>query len=328
VTLMSKSPRIVLRAVLSVVALATLAACSSGGASDGASYNPAVTGTLAPQQIEAPPADLATAAGIKPAEVTKAIAAARTLTWRTVKAAGVTQAVACTGSGSPTVVYSNGLLIQAAWTWPLIAQEQAKTNRVCMFDRPGTGLSPDRPTSASPNGPVANAKELFGLMTAINEPGPYLIVGWSYGGIVAQTAAALEPASVAGLNLIDSVTPAQYRTFDKTGWDEAGQPLDMKSAEQAINSAGDFGAKPLVVLVAGNDPEAAGFTTSWTKVQKELAATSTNSAYGVVANVGHTIPQQAPAAVEAAGLVSTKSATSGQPMEKCPTGFKAAGIVC
>ena len=106
--------------------------------------------------------------------------------------------------------------------------------------------APTRPDSSAPNGPIANANELLGLMQALNEPGPYLLVGWSYGGLVVRTAAAISPASVAGLDLIDAVTPTQYRTFDRAGWTEANQDLDMAAAEKAVaDASGGLGAQPI-----------------------------------------------------------------------------------
>ncbi|MEI8081957.1 MAG: alpha/beta hydrolase, partial [Actinomycetes bacterium] len=246
-----------LTAVALAVATALLGCGSaSTGADHSAAPNSSIIGQVAPESIGEPPTELLQAAGISPAAARAAVSEARTFTWNLVRVGDVTMAAACAGSGSPTIVYSNGLIIQAAWTWPVIATRQAKTNRVCMFDRPGTGLSPTRPDSAAPNGPVANAHELLALMQALNETGPFVIVGWSYGGLVARTAAAVSPDSVAGLDLVDAVTPAQYRTFDTSGWTEANQDLDMAAAERATGVGGpNLGSKPVVVLQAGLDSE-------------------------------------------------------------------------
>ncbi|MFZ1651810.1 MAG: alpha/beta hydrolase [Candidatus Nanopelagicales bacterium] len=302
---------------------------SSDSGSGGDDQSGAVTGTVPASFIEDPPADLVKSAGISRAAANAGVALARKLTWQYVQAGGVTQAAACTGSGSPTVVYSNGLLLQAAWTWPVVATEQAKTNRVCMFDRPGTGLSPARPPGAATNGPVANANEMFALLAALNEKGPFVLVGWSYGGMVVRTAAATQPDQTAGMNLIDAVVPTQYRTFDRSGWEEGGTPLDMKAAETAVDGGADLGAKPLVVLEAGQDPgSGSAAQDEWSRVQRASLSISTNAVYGVVPKASHPIPQQSPQSVEAAGLVIMASISAGNPMPSCPPEFGKNGIVC
>lgn len=317
---------------VAIVVLFVGSGCSSSsdsGSGGGGAAPGAITGTVPASFIEDPPADLVKAAGISPAAANAGVALARQLTWQYVQAGGVTQAAACTGTGSPTVVYSNGLLLQAAWTWPVVATEQAKTNRVCMFDRPGTGLSPARPPDAATNGPVANANEMFAMLAALNEQGPFVLVGWSYGGMVVRTAAATQPDQTAGMNLIDAVVPSQYRTFDRSGWEEGGKSLDMKAAEAAVDGGSRLGAKPLVVLEAGKDPGSGSAAQSeWSKVQRATLSISTNAVYGVVPKASHPIPQQSPQSVEAAVRAITGSISSGTPMPACPPDFGKDGIVC
>jgi thioesterase domain-containing protein len=289
----------------------------------------AIIGTVPSDQIQAPPPGLAQAFGVSPARVAEGIAAAKKFDWQLVKTAGVIQVAACVGSGAPTVVYNNGLGFQASWTWPLVAVTQAQTNRVCMFDRPGTGLSPARPAEASPNGPLANANEMFALMKALGEQGPFLLVGWSYGGAVARTAAAIAPESVVGMNLVDAVSPTQYRTFDGTGWVEGDQNLDMAAAEKAVGTTGpNFGDKPLVVLVAGVDPAKGSQPSAWTNAQRQAAGMSTDSVLAIVTGVPHPIPQINPQAVVAATTAVSTAITTSTALAKCPQSFASANLAC
>ncbi len=141
---------------------------------------------------------------------------ASSLPWKHIRAGGVVQAAACTGSGAPTVVYSNGLgdgsvADSSAWVFARSASAQSAVSRVCLFDRPGVGFSGPRPVGAAPNGPVANATEMTALLQALNETGPFVVVGSSYGGLVGRTASAQEPTKVAGLVLVDATARSSGR---------------------------------------------------------------------------------------------------------------------
>jgi pimeloyl-ACP methyl ester carboxylesterase len=328
-----------LAALATLATLGLVAGCAGDDAATAASASGpspgAVVGAIPPATILAskPGPDLVAAAGVSQATADKALAVAASLNWQLVRAGGVVQAVACTGSGAPTVVYLNGLLVPAAWTWPIIAQEQARSSRVCIFDRPGTGLSPARPAGA-PAGPVAAADELRALMSALGETGPFVLVGWSYGGLVARVAAAKDPAGTAGLQLVEASLPEQYRTFDRQGWSEGGAQLDMAAGEKALAAEPSLTPKPVVVLQAGQEGSAIPGTPSevgglWTVGQRKAARLSSNSVYGVVTASAHQIPLQAPAAVLAAtAAVVASTSNQNAPMPACPSSFAPAGIDC
>lgn len=111
----------------------------------------------------------------------------------------------CTGTGSPTVVIDAGL---GGWslTWNSIQEEVAKTTRVCTYDRAGMGYS-----EASPLPRTAGqfAYELHTLLERANIEGPYVLVGHSLGGLTVRIFAHDYPTEVAGLVLIDSMSPGQ-----------------------------------------------------------------------------------------------------------------------
>ncbi len=111
----------------------------------------------------------------------------------------------CTGEGSPTVVIDAGL---GDWStsWGLVQPEVAKTTRVCTYDRAGMGWSEPGPR---PRDAAHIAKELHTLLENANIPGPYLMVGHSFGGLPVQVFAHEHPAEVAGVVLIESMYPGQ-----------------------------------------------------------------------------------------------------------------------
>lgn len=309
-----------------IVAALVVSGCSGASVESSPSTSP--NRAVPAQFIEEPPPELISAAGVEPSLVKPVIDAAKELSWTYYDVGGLTIAAACAGSGGPTVVYLNGLIVPAAWTWPLIAKEQAQSTRVCLFDRAGAGLSVRRPATAAQNGPEANAKEMFALLETMGEGGPYVLAGWSYGGIVARTAAAIAPDSVAGLALIDAVLPEQYRTFDTSGWTEADSDLDMARAEQILASAPKLGSKPVIVLQADHSDDGQLGGLEWAKGQRRAADLSTNSIYGVVRDSGHAVPQQHPRAVSAATTEIVASIRSGKPMPACPASLTAVGVDC
>jgi pimeloyl-ACP methyl ester carboxylesterase len=112
----------------------------------------------------------------------------------------------CTGTGSPTVVIEAGL---GDWStgWGFVQPEVAKTTRVCTYDRAGWGWSDAGPL---PRDAAQFAKELHTLLQNANIPGPYVMVGHSLGGLGVRVFVHDYASEVAGVVLIDSMTPRQF----------------------------------------------------------------------------------------------------------------------
>lgn len=110
----------------------------------------------------------------------------------------------CVGSGSPTVVVDagNGSF---SLEWMPVQEALQTTTRVCVYDRAGYGWSEPGP---APRDGAQAVTELHTLLEAAGEPGPFVLVGHSLGGIHARIYAARYPDQVAGLVLVD--TAAEY----------------------------------------------------------------------------------------------------------------------
>jgi pimeloyl-ACP methyl ester carboxylesterase len=112
----------------------------------------------------------------------------------------------CQGSGSPTVVIDAGWGDWSAmWSW--VQPEVAKTTRVCTYDRAGMGYSEAGPL---PRNTRQFAKELHTLLHQANISAPYVLVGHSLGGLSVRVFAHDYAEEVAGVVLIDSMSPAQF----------------------------------------------------------------------------------------------------------------------
>lgn len=106
----------------------------------------------------------------------------------------------CTGTGSPTVILESGAA-GPSLMWLQVQPELAQTHRVCSYDRGGLGWSDPSP---HPRTARAMADELHALLSAAEEPGPYLLVGHSLGGLVVRVFRDAYPGEVAGLVLVNA----------------------------------------------------------------------------------------------------------------------------
>ncbi len=110
------------------------------------------------------------------------------------------------GAGGPTVVLVPGAGGTAS-SWGWIEPEVARRTQVAVFDRAGRGWSEDAP---APQDGRQLAADLHSLLSRGRVPGPYVVVGHSFGGLVALTFAADYPRDVAGMVLIDSTHPQMF----------------------------------------------------------------------------------------------------------------------
>lgn len=104
------------------------------------------------------------------------------------------------GAGEHTVVVVPGLGDLAA-EWDQVAAQLGAHCRVVTYDRAGYGESaeaPDRRTAAD------IARELHALLEALAEPGPFVLLGHSFGGFIIRVFADLFPDDVSGLVLVDA----------------------------------------------------------------------------------------------------------------------------
>jgi pimeloyl-ACP methyl ester carboxylesterase len=107
--------------------------------------------------------------------------------------------------GQPTVILEPGLgATSSVWAW--IQPEVAKTTRICAYDRAGMGWSDPSP---APRDAQHIATELHTLLQNAQIHGPYVLVGWSYGGLYVRSYANQYHDEVAGLVLLDSSSPEQ-----------------------------------------------------------------------------------------------------------------------
>lgn len=230
----------------------------------------------------------------------------------------------CRGSGSPTVVLVSGAGgASDEWTHAAVAgnladakpsrsavfPQVARFTRVCAYDRPGTTLfngavSPSTRVS-QPTTAQAGVTDLRALLAAAHEPGPYVLAGASWGGMLVNLFARTNSAKVAGLIFVDGASEFLKSTLTSaqwTAWMQAvktsasspgGEVPDYASAVDEIRTAPPIPIVPAVVLTADkpwNLPvgDAGPTWPAWLEAQNDLArildarhVTKTNSSHAI-----------------------------------------------
>ena len=216
--------------------------------------------------------------------------------------------VECQGSGSPTVVLVSGAAgAHDDWTHVADAAEPAgiprpspsavlpgvaRFTRACAYDRPGTTLfsgelSPSDPVP-QPTTAQDGAADLGAVLAAVGKPGPYLLVGASWGGMLVNTFARNNPTDVVGLVFVDgasdflrdSLTPQQWtawtRAVETSVVSPGGEVPDYDAAVAELRASPPLPAVPAAVVTADkpwNLPvgEAGPTWPAWTAAQDRLA---------------------------------------------------------
>jgi len=182
----------------------------------------------------------------------------------------------CRGAGSPTVVLVGGLRASAG-DWSLADKSAAavfpavaRFTRVCAYDRPGTPVG-DKPSRSDPVLQPTTAKDavadLHALLRSAGEARPYVLVGHSYGGLIARLYASTYPGDISALVLVDALaeglreaeTPAQWAiqrkliegdVRDSLAQYPALERTDVDTSFDQLGAAPPLRPVPLVVLSA------------------------------------------------------------------------------
>src|SRR4051794_39745519 len=251
----------------------------------------------------------------------------------------------CEGSGRPTVLLEAGAGDADSHSWDGVLPELARATRTCAYDRAGAGQSVAPPGVRDARAQLA---DLDRLLAAARLPPPYVIVGHSYGGVLARAFARERPRDTAGLVLVDSIgrdgrrrqlavwPPAESRAKRRGLASSVVGNVDLAAGEALADRLRSLGHTPLAVVTAGRE---AAFPTSpprlaramrrlWTTMQDELAALSRNSVHVVALQSDHDIPGLQPEVIVGAAQAMVAAARHHAPLPPCRRVFSGPGVRC
>jgi pimeloyl-ACP methyl ester carboxylesterase len=214
----------------------------------------------------------------------------------------------CVGSGSRTVVLIAGW-DDAGDKWGGIEPAIAERARVCSYSRFGTGTS-DAPSATQTF--ATQAGDLHALLDEAGEPGPYVVVGQSFGGAEAVMFASTYEDEVAGLVLLDASPTTWPAAVCAVPAYEAGcnvmrdptldsERLDVFPAFEQVATITSLGDVPMTIMTAAHrDPS--GLTAEevdrldvvWAAGMDDWASLSSASSVVVVDDSGHHIEVDQP----------------------------------
>jgi pimeloyl-ACP methyl ester carboxylesterase len=239
--------------------------------------------------------------------------------------------VECVGEGGPTVVLIAGLNTSGE-VFTEIADRLAGTTQTCWYDRAGIGASPVLADDAPDPSPGSAAADLRATLAAQGIDAPYVVLGWSYGGLVAQAYAAAYPEDLAGLVLEDTsireqFTDPQMMELDEeigVHWAEGGREIDTEALLDELASL-DFGDLPLAVL--SQDARGA-WGRAWLRYHDDLARASTDGMRAVGIGSGHEMHVDVPDLVVAAVQTVVAAGGTGSLRGACEARLTDAGGRC
>lgn len=239
------------------------------------------------------------------------------------------------GTGHPTVILESGagndgrvwdqISLPPDTTSISVMEGVSAFTHVCSYDRPGTFLEPGLPGRSDPVRMPRTATEivsdLHALLTTAEVPGPYVLVGHSFGGLIARLFASTWPDDVVGMVLIDSahedyyaavqtvLTPTQWTSFANAPENPDYPGLERIDTETSANQmreaamASPLRPMPLIVLTHGQSWEwPAGYPVAalealWPPLQQHLASLVPDARLIVAEESGHFIQLQQPGLV-------------------------------
>jgi len=235
--------------------------------------------------------------------------------------------VECRGDAGPTVVLVAGLDTSGDTFRDLQAKLDG-TARTCFYDRAGIGDSPPLADAAPDPSPGSAAADLRATLAAEGIEPPYVLLGWSYGGLVAQAYAVDFPDDLAGLVLEDTSVREQFTDpvlmNPSIDWAEGGRQVDQDALlhQLAHVSLGD-----LPVALLSQDTQES-WVPAFYRAHDRIARSSSDGVHAIGIGSGHAMHEDVPGLVARTVEAVWSAAASGTELPGCPVLFRDERVRC
>jgi pimeloyl-ACP methyl ester carboxylesterase len=252
----------------------------------------------------------------------------------------------CVGRGSPTVVLEAGFG-GGPGDWGDVQPQLGGATRTCSYARAGLHGSAELPGVHDAGDEIDDLEVL--LDRADLDP-PYVLVGHSYGGLLARLFAHDHRSDVAGVVLVEALhpdfgesalgilprTPAFARQRRELK-QRVVEGVDLRASEALDRRVRSLGATRLIVVTAGKtgSPDLApplrrALDREWLSLQTELAALSSESIHIVALRSDHFVQQRfrQPEVVLRAVLEIVRAEHSDTRLAPCAHIFRGLAVRC
>jgi pimeloyl-ACP methyl ester carboxylesterase len=252
----------------------------------------------------------------------------------------------CAGTGSPAVMFAAGLKGDTS-NWRDVQPRLSRITQTCAYDRAGDGNSVARPGSVSSG--RRELADLAALLQHAHIAAPWVLVGHSYGGLLALLFAQAHRDQTAGIVLVDAMGRNQTRRLLAL-WPKSEQAAERREQATPVRDGVDVAATEalaarvttlgdtrLAVVTAGRENAvvrrmtrrvARAIDRNWTTMQNELAALSSDHMHVVALRSEHDVQHGQPLIVIRAVRSVVEAARARAPLPPCPRVFSGAAARC
>ena len=209
------------------------------------------------------------------------------------------------GHGGPAVVLEAGF-VNDLHSFSKLQPRAANFTTTVSYDRAGLGSSENTP---EPRSGEHIASDLHALLTQLQIPPPYVLVGHSAGGLYIRSFAHLYPREVCGMVFVDAVLPSYLRWLEKNDTEHWQQLVKIGMNSGEVVKAQWLGLEPtmaelrdeplpnLPIAVLVSDEPDLPFKPptamrTFLRTQREFARSNPRSQVDVI-HAGHELPSLA-----------------------------------